>query len=288
VAPLLVAVRGGADLALLLGAGLLLFVAWGGVPTPRSRTTARALVVAAPLFAATYAWIWAGEITGAGATATAGAASALAGPSDVATRLDALTAFASGRALALESALAMLTAWALFLARRPRLASIFALAAVASGGLSGHPASYTPLASIPASALHQLAVAAWAGGLLYLVTEAGSARFTASIQRVSRVALTAVVVVAITGLAQTWLLLGSPDRLLTTPYGVLVLGKIAGLAGLVACGVYHRYRLIPRLLRDAGRSTNPAAVAPSVALELALAAAEVLLAAVLSHIPPNP
>jgi putative copper export protein len=76
--------------------------------------------------------------------------------------------------------------------------------------------------------------------------------------------------------------------LLTTPYGVLVLGKIAGLTGLVAFGAYHRYRLVPRLLRDADRSTEPAAVAPSVALELALVAAVVILAAVLSHVPPNP
>jgi copper transport protein len=276
VSALLTGVRAGADLALLLLAGVLLFSAWGNAsgPSRRTTTTTHALAVAAPLFAAAYAWTWTGEVLGPGAS--------LGGVGRA--HLDVLTSLASGRALALECALAALSAWALLLARRPRVASGFAVLAVLAGGLAGHPASYTPTVAMPASALHQLAAASWAGGLLFLVTEAGSAGFAAAVGRVSRVALLAVVVVAATGLLQTWLMLGSVDRLLGTPFGLLVLAKVAGLAGLVAFGAYHRYRLVPSL----AAGSAPVRVPRSVAAELALAAAVVAVAAVLSHIPPNP
>jgi copper transport protein len=282
VSALLTGVRGGADLALLLLAGVLLFSAWGNAsgPSRRTTTTTHALAVAAPLFAAAYAWTWTGEVLGAGASP--GGVGSPAGESGFAAHLDVLRSLATGRALALECALAALAAWALLLARRPRVASGFAVLAVLAGGLAGHPASYTPTVAMPASALHQLAAASWAGGLLFLVTEAGSAGFAAAVGRVSRVALLAVVVVAATGLLQTWLMLGSVDQLLGTPFGLLVLAKVAGLAGLVALGAYHRYRLVPSL----AAGSAPVRFPRSVAAELA--AAVVVLAAVLSHIPPNP
>lgn len=273
-------VRAGADLALLLLAGTLLFAAWGtSGPTRRTASTTDVLAVAAPLLTIAYAWIWSGEVLGAGI----GAGSPPEG-AGFSARLDALTVLSTGRSFMLESGLAMLTAWALLLARRPRVASVLAVLTVLAGGLAGHAASYTPALSIPANAAHQLAAAAWAGGLLFLVTEAGAVGFVSSVARVSGIALVAAAVVAVTGLLQGWLLLGSAGALLATSYGLLVLGKVAGFGGLIGFGAYHRYRMLPRLSVSQGPHGYPR----TVGAELALAAVVVILAAVLSHIPPNP
>jgi putative copper export protein len=201
-----------------------------------------------------------------------------------AARVDALGSFFTGRALAAELVLALLVPWALMLARRPKLAGMFAVAAISAGAFAGHAASYAPVVSVPASALHQLAVATWLGGLLFLVTEAESPVFGDAARRVSGAALAAVAVVTLTGLLQSWLLVDTITRALSTPYGLLLLGKAAGLLGLVAFGAYHRFRVMPHVASPDGA----AHLSRSVRMELALAVGVVTLAAVLSHVPPNP
>lgn len=296
IAPVQIASRAVADLALLLATGMLFFGVWGPWPvatsgsasrtTSRTRTTTGALLASAPVLTLAYAWLWAGEIVG-GSTAAGSEA-----------RLEALATLASGRALVLESTLVVLAAWAFFLARRSGLATVFAATAVISGAFSGHPASYTPALSVPANALHQLAAAAWMGGLLFLVTETGSSSFMASMQRVSRIALASALLVTATGLVQTWLLLGAPEELIGAPYGWFVVAKLTGLTVLVGFGVYHRFWLLPRLGRaaQAGDTASGSAAsasgllvtAPSLALELMAGVVVVILAAILSHIPPSP
>jgi putative copper export protein len=129
-----------------------------------------------------------------------------------------------------------------------------------------------------------LAAAAWTGGLLFLVTEKNSPRFEASAQRVSQFALAAAVTIAATGVLQTWLILDAFDQLLGSSYGLLVLAKTAGFAGLLAFGAYHRFRILPTI-RVNGAA---AGLSGSVRKELTLAAAVVVIAAVLSHVPPTP
>ena len=268
VATRLIAVRAGVDLALLPLAGLLLFVAGGPGPVmPRTDRTVRALSVAAPLLAATYAWLWAGETLGA------------AGGS----RLDGLLSLTTGRALAAEAAFAALVPWALLLAQRTGLAAVLAFLAVGAGGLGGHPASYTPPLSLPASVAHVAAAAVWVGGLALLVTERGSVTYHLSARRVSSAALLAVLVVAATGILQTFTMVGSPSLLLGSGFGLAVLAKIAGFAGLIAFGAYHRFRLVPAL----GSSEGAVRLSGSVRYELALAACVLAVAALLSHIPPT-
>jgi methionine-rich copper-binding protein CopC len=145
----LIAVRTAVDLALLPLAGLLLFLAWGPGPAmPRTHRTVRMLSVAAPLLAATYTWLWAGETLGAAGSP----------------RLGGLLSLTTGRALAAEAALAALVPWALLLAQRTGFAAVLALLAVGVGGLGGHPASYTPTLALPASVAHVAAAAVWVGG----------------------------------------------------------------------------------------------------------------------------
>ena len=265
----LMVTRAGADAAVLLLAGLLMFGSLGGgVPSARTATVTLALSAAAPALVAVYAWLWSGSVLGGGGAA----------------RIDALASLFTGRALTAELVLVAFAPWALLLARRPRLAMVFAGSSIVAGAFAGHASSYTPLVSVPASALHQLVVATWLGGLLFLVTEARSATFARSARRVSDAALGAVAAVALTGLLQGWLLIDSLAQALSTPYGLLLLGKVAGLLGLVVFGVYHRFRLMPALASPDGA----ARLSRSVRMELAVALGVVTLAAVLSHIPPNP
>jgi putative copper resistance protein D len=262
----LILVRAAAGLALLPLAGLLVFAAWSpGAPTPLTVRTARLASVAAPLLTAAYAWLWAGEAMGAGSPRVAG-----------------LSSLTTGRTLAAETALALLVPWALLLARRVGLAAVLALLAVAVGGLGGHPASYTPTLSLPASAAHVVGAAMWLGGLTYLVTERGSSSYEVSARRVSAAAIVAVGVVAVTGILQSWTMLGSLERLSST-FGLLVLAKAAGFAALLAFGAYHRLRLVPAASSPEGATR----LSRSVGNELTLAACVVVLAALLSHIPPT-
>jgi putative copper export protein len=152
------------------------------------------------------------------------------------------------------------------------------------GGFGGHPASYTPLLSVPASVVHLLAASAWLGGLLFLVTETGAPGFVASARRVSAVAFVSVALVAASGLLQTWLFLGSILTLTSSAFGWLVLAKVAGFGGLVAFGAHHRLRLLPA----AGSDDGATRLTRSVRRELALAVGVVVVAAILSHTPPNP
>jgi copper transport protein len=263
---LLVATRAGADLSLLPLAGLLLFAAVGGATTPLTDRSGRVLAVAAPLLAVGHAWLWAGEALG-------GSGGRLAG----------LLSLATGRALLAEAVLAALVPWALLLAQRIGLAAVIALVAVSVGGFGGHPASYTPLLTVPASVAHVVGASVWLGGLMLLVTERGSPSFEMTARRVSAAALIAVGVVAATGIVQTLAILGPPSRLIASTFGLVVIAKMVGLAALLAFGAHHRFRLLP-----AARARDGAErLSRSVARELALAGIVVVLAALLSHIPPT-
>jgi len=271
VPALLPSVRAVCDAVELLLAGLLLFGAFrGGRSTGRTHAVTNVLALVAPALVAAYAWIWAGSVVGLDA-----------GGSE---RLDAFGALFSGRGVAAELVLLVLVPWAIFLARRRKLATVLAALAIFAGAFAGHAASHTASLSIPASAVHQLAVATWLGGLLFLITEARSEAWRASVERVSDAAIAAVVVVTLTGILQAWLLVDSLGQLTTTTYGLLLLAKGAGLLGLVAFGAYHRLRLVPAVSSEAGA----ARLRRSVGAELALTVAVVVIAAVMSHIPPNP
>ena len=110
-----------------------------------------------------------------------------------------------------------------------------------------------PLVAIPAKATHLLAGAVWLGGLLWLLATDRSDRpsFAREASRVSAMALICVVLVALSGVVQTWLFLPSLWDLFRSSYGAVALAKVAGLAVLIAFGAFHRARVLPRLERDA-------------------------------------
>jgi copper transport protein len=86
-------------------------------------------------------------------------------------------------------------------------------------------------------ALHLAAASAWVGGLAVLtfamLTRSSAADLGAVLPRWSRLAVVAVATVVITGTAQAWHQTGSLSALTGTAYGLLVLGKVAGLLAML-------------------------------------------------------
>jgi putative copper export protein len=184
---------------------------------------------------------------------------------------------------AIRVGLALLALWAVGLARRPWIALTLAVAAVLVSGATGHSAGISPRWSIPLKSLHLIALAVWVGGVAWLALAAlDPAAFGTSASRVSGMALGAVLVVGLTGVAQSAVFLPDLAAVAGSAYGRLVLAKAAGLAGLVGFGAWNRRRLLPRLESDG----DPAALRRSTRRELALMLAVSLVAGLLAYVPP--
>ena len=191
-----------------------------------------------------------------------------------ATRFDHIT-----EAAVLVAAAAALTA-ALSLAQ-PRLqvvATSASLALLAAPTFSGHAfraASERPL-SVAADLLHTGAAAFWIGGLLQLAVLLRTGEDLGAARRFSRLALPAVVLIALSGLGRALVELSGVSQLWSTGYGRAILVKSALLGALIVLGWLSRNRLgsATRLLR-------------SVSAELALLALVVGAVAVLTALRPG-
>ncbi|MFY0511569.1 copper resistance CopC/CopD family protein [Streptomyces anulatus] len=112
--------------------------------------------------------------------------------------------------------------------------------------------------AMPVDVAHLLAVAAWLGGLasllvaLYRTPDIGSA----SVRRFSAVAFGSVVVLAATGIYQSWRQVGSWSALTGTRYGQLLILKVALIAVLLAVAWFSR--------RWTGRLTDTAVASSGV------------------------
>ena len=199
-------------------------------------------------------------------------------------QLAAMLASRVGRVELARSALAVLACWALVLARRERLAFVVAVAAILVSSATGHSAAIHPAWTVPARALHLFAVAAWLGGLLWLLTleRSGAAVVGAEAQRVSSLALAGVIVVSLTGLVQTKFFIGEWGELVRSTYGAVTLIKIAGLGVLVLFGAYHRFRVLPRLA-EAGAADGFTRTLRTEVLVMSLV---ILVGGLLAYVPP--
>ncbi|MFH8566536.1 copper resistance CopC/CopD family protein [Streptomyces sp. NPDC017988] len=135
------------------------------------------------------------------------------------------------------------------------IAATWAMAEHASTGIQAGIA-------MPVDVLHLLAVAAWLGGLAALVVALfrTSSVEAAAVRRFSRVAFTSVVVLAATGLYQSWRQVGSWSALTGTSYGQLLLVKIGLVAVLVGVASVSR-RWTGRITSEAGGVAPEAAAA---------------------------
>jgi len=174
------------------------------------------------------------------------------------------------------------------LGRRPRAAAGAALAAVLVGAAAGHPAAISPWVAMPANALHVGAASIWLGGLLLLAlapdvpSDAGLAwSLSATARSVSATALLAVILITASGILQSILFVGRPGALMSTPYGNAVLVKSAGLLVLVGFGAFHRFKVLPRMDQEDGRSLQR-----TVRIEMIVMLVVILVATWLAHVPP--
>jgi copper transport protein len=173
--------------------------------------------------------------------------------------------------------------------------AIVALALTAP--LGGHSGTYSPSGLlVVVDTLHVLAVSAWLGGLAMLLFALPIAvraldrgerlpLVAAATGRFSRLAMSAVALLLLSGIVQSIALVGAFDAFVETAYGRLVLAKIVLFLGLISFGAYNQRRLLPRLrtVADGGEEPERAAalLRRSVACEVALALIVLGLASVL-------
>ncbi|MCD1259326.1 copper resistance protein CopC/CopD [Paenibacillus athensensis] len=126
---------------------------------------------------------------------------------------------------------------------------VWAVLLVAAKCFSGHATSFTPqAATIALDAVHLLAGALWAGGLLLLAVQRKSSPQAAAalLRPFSRMALWSIVVLIVSGAASILLFLPSPRYLLYTLWGKLMLIKIGAVVlvlltgGLLRLAMYKR------------------------------------------------
>ncbi|WP_327235674.1 copper resistance protein CopC [Streptomyces sp. NBC_01317] len=115
------------------------------------------------------------------------------------------------------------------------IAATWALSEHASTGIQAGLA-------MPVDVLHLLAVATWLGGLTALLVALYRAPSieAAAVRRFSRTAFVSVVVLAATGLYQSWRQVGSWSALGDTSYGQLLLVKVGLVAVLIAIAFFSR------------------------------------------------
>jgi copper transport protein len=168
--------------------------------------------------------------------------------------------------------------------------------------LAGHAAAPSALRPINLLAqwLHLLAAGVWSGGLVWLLagllghprhpSQSQASKEDATVDRVqvvirfSRLALPLVGVLAATGLNRALDLAGGWSGLTDTGFGRVLDLKVLLFGGLLVLAARNRYRLLPTLTGPAARL---GALRRSVAAEVALVAAVLLAAALLTQLPPG-
>jgi putative copper resistance protein D len=158
----------------------------------------------------------------------------------------------------------------------------------AGHGLFGNPVGWHLLAD----GTHLLIAGFWPAGLLpFALLFSRLYRVASPEQRVcvitltrrfSAMSLASVALLAVTGLANSWFLVGPPSNLWRTGYGRVLLGKIALFAIMVGIGAINLLRLKPRVSDE----TAAAQLRFNVRAEALLGAGVVILVAVLGLLQP--
>jgi putative copper resistance protein D len=166
---------------------------------------------------------------------------------------------------------------------------------------AGHAAAVepTPLVTASVDAAHLVAAGAWIGGLLPVAVLVRMAARPASAdarpyavlaaRRFAALALTSVVTIGVTGAWNAWTQVGDVPALLGTPYGRLLLLKLALIVPILALATVNRRRLLPALSGDAETVGRPAMrrLARLVGVEALGAAAVLAVVAWMGVTPPG-
>lgn len=136
------------------------------------------------------------------------------------------------------------------------------LAAVLLGSLAGTghaqiEEGWTNVVHVASDAAHLLAAGAWLGGLvplgfILLDYARGVGERTVDVDgillRFSSMGYVAVAALIVSGLVNSWFLVGSVSNLLKTPYGQILLGKLALFAAMLALAAANRFWLVPQMI----------------------------------------
>ncbi len=152
----------------------------------------------------------------------------------------------------------------------------YSLIAHASAQTTGHDVA------IMNDYLHLLAASLWAGGLALMATVFGAVGYRRvapdlvsilgrTLPRFSTLALTAWVVMLLSGLYSAWLQVGSWDALRDTDYGTTLLIKLALLVPVLALAAYNLVVVTRRLSRRASLPHTARRLGLTVLAEIALA-----------------
>ncbi|NUS73896.1 MAG: copper resistance protein CopC/CopD [Corynebacteriales bacterium] len=169
---------------------------------------------------------------------------------------------------------------------------ILALIGAFTFSYTGHSASSEAvLLSVPANALHVAAMAFWLGGLIVLatatLTRANNEELAVILPAWSRWAMYAIAVVAFTGAVSALLQVGQLNQLFDTTYGLLVVGKVVGLAVILVFAALAR-NFVLRWVRDKDSDVAlSSAVRKVIVAEIAVAAIVLGLATALTQTPPG-
>ncbi|WP_245866179.1 cytochrome c oxidase assembly protein [Prauserella marina] len=130
---------------------------------------------------------------------------------------------------------------------------------------------------------HLIGAALWVGGLIALLAHARrrGAHLSLAAERFSKLALVCWIVMAVSGVVNAVVRV-SPGELLTTDYGLLVIGKIIALAVLGVFGHQQRQRSVRGLKEGAGGGQ----LVRLAAVEALIMFATIGLATALSRTPP--
>jgi putative copper resistance protein D len=127
---------------------------------------------------------------------------------------------------------------------------IVAVVAAALPGLAGHSSALGDheLATT-AGVTHMVSAVLWVGGLLALTLHAlrRDVPLQRPLQRFSAIALTAIILLAVSGLANAYTRVDGVQQLLTTGYGQVTMMKVFLIIGLAVIGFLLRQRIVPSL-----------------------------------------
>ena len=142
--------------------------------------------------------------------------------------------------------------------------------------------------------IHLCAAGLWIGGLVPLAIFLARVRASFSLSemvpyvlpRFSTLSLCCVSVLVVSGISNSWLLVGSIYALFTTPYGQLLLFKLALFAILVGFGARNRFLVKAKLPKAAADPDLLAQLRRNVVCETYLGVAVVVIVACLGVTPP--
>jgi copper transport protein len=169
---------------------------------------------------------------------------------------------------------------------------------LSSPGLSGHAGTTDPVAlNVSVDVLHLIAVSAWIGGLVVLLSAAfpaakaagGASAMAPVVARFSKMAMIAVAVILVTGTYASWVQVQALRALTGATYGIVLLSKIAVFIPIVLLGAFNQRVMKPRIERAASSDGGGGALSTFRRLllgEVGLAAVALVLTALLVNLPP--